>query len=203
MRRCLRASLAERGTRSPFDKVIDLDYYDGPISGLLWSEECSADALFDLLDTDRMGNLRIYSLALLPPGSFIAAAAVCSRTEGGAPREPWSEWFPVWRFSSESAKAAAERAMDQIVARAAPPFMIVAALAWKLTDTILVAREVSGELANAIKLAQDLIRGPRPSVQATGAEPDALPDWFAVLGLDRTAYLDIDDEGDDATRPLA
>lgn len=199
---CLREWLQRDGIRSPLTRLIDFDFYDGPMSGAAWSEPCSMDLRFDLLDSDAMRNLRIYSLSVLPSGSFGLLAEACANTEDGEPPGPWTEWCPMWNFDSAAIRLQTEQTVATILARSAAPSFVLGTL--YLLDTIIAVREVSGELSQRITDMLEPRGGLRPREPAIGTEAESLPDWFAFLGLDREAYLhmydDDESEGKDPPR---
>ncbi len=141
--------------KSPFTKMIALDYYDGPTFGLLWDHRRSAAYKFDMLDWDDHHRVRVFSLAELPEGAFDRVAEACATT--GPPA--WPIWVPNWQFESDASRDAANRVVDAVLEQASRPHAVVAAE--DLLDTILRARRTAD---------QDLAAG---------------QDWFALLGLER------------------
>lgn len=198
--RCLREYLGQGGLPSPLTKIIDFGYYDGPVSGVAWSEKCSLDLRFDLLASDAADNLRIYCLSTLPAGSFELLIRACATTEDGEPPEPWREWCPMWIFPTETVRAETERTVAAVRARATPPLFVIGTL--YLPEGIISAREVTGELSEHIMNELEPGGGTSRSTAAQSQETGSPPDWFAFLGLDREAYLHIyDDENGEGNDP--
>jgi hypothetical protein len=146
LRDCVRAGQS-------FAKILAFDYDDGPTEGLAWSEHCLVSVKFDLLAWDERRELRIFSLAPLPPHSFAEVVAACSVM--GSPR--WPVWVPIWRFATEQQRLVAEQAVDNVLAGARPPELVVA------------ARDLSRELL-AVRAVAD-------------KEMAAIDDWFDFLGV--------------------
>ncbi len=114
--RCCRDLNRPSNGPSPFDRVIALDWYDGPTEGLVRCGECGQVYRFDLLDSvDEDRGIRIYGLA---PG---LADTMDRLVDVLSPfmRPSWPMWAPLWKFSSEDDRIAVERAVDDLMAKAA------------------------------------------------------------------------------------
>ncbi len=142
-----------------FDKILVLDYYDGPRSGVAHCSACVSEYRFDLLDgdiDDATGeDVRIFRLALLPRAAWDELVAVCPDHE----RARWPIWVPLWRFESDVQRRAADEAVHRVLAEAGPMEFVVASPDG--LQTILVCRHVG---ADAVSNVQD---------------------WFQYLGLKR------------------
>jgi hypothetical protein len=137
---------------SPFGRFIVLGYSDGPTSGAAECADGSAGYRFELLASDDDGaydreawdqgeELRVYSLAALPAGTFQRLADVLARVE--EPR--WPVWVPRWTFESQDLARGIEGEVDALMA--APP-----------SDLVLASRNIVKEVI-MVKAAshQDLV----------------------------------------------
>jgi hypothetical protein len=156
------------GGPSPFSRIIALEFYDGPTSGILRCATCGAVYRFDMLDWDESQEVRVFRLASLPPGSL--EEAVRALDKAGPPS--WPVWVPRRAsFPSEEAAAQADRAIQRILDRAEPALRL---LAWSgYGETIVAAKEVS---------PADLAGVPD---WFSAADPATTRDWFTFLGLAR------------------
>jgi hypothetical protein len=148
--------MLREGTKfpSPFTRLVALGYYDGPTQGIL---ECGAAGdtyKFDLIDGD---DLRLYSLAPLPKGSFDEVVRLLTPYQ--QPR--WPAWCPLWSFPSDSVRQEVEKETDRILSGAGPGEWVVA------------AEDVLGEIVSARKMP-------------VGQSGQSL-DWFSLMKLDRQA----------------
>ncbi len=131
------ASLAE--SKCPFSRIIALDYYDGPISGAAQCAQCSAEYRFEMLAWDDSQDVRIYSLAPLPPQSVAQLTAALSET--GPPS--WPVWVPIWKFVSEGIGEAVGQEVQRILDRAGSVELVIASE--DSLATIMSAKQVTGE----------------------------------------------------------
>src|SRR4051812_17661679 len=126
-----------------FSRVVGLGYDDGPTAGVAESRDHLACYRFELLDElpdwDEGDDVRVFSLAALPPASLDRLLRVCP----GSDNATWPVWIPVWRFDSTAAQEAVEREVQRILNSAAPPDGVVATDA-SLT-TVIARRSVTGE----------------------------------------------------------
>ncbi len=147
----------EAGPGRAFDRVIALDWYDGPRSGL--ASRSGSEYRFDLLDEttdDPSGrDVRIFSLSPLPPGSIDRFAAAVSRFD--EPRLP--VWVPSWLFPAEADRAAMDAMADEILRSAGPPVQAVA--------------------------STDFDRESLAAIDLSGIDPASVEDWFVLLGIER------------------
>ena len=184
---CIWRHLAAGRPRSPFARLIALDFWDGPKSGVLWSDACSASIRFDFLEGDLLQDVRIYSLAALPPDAFSRLTEICSASIVAPPRQSWTEWWVVWDFPSDVARKEANEAVERLLEAASAPFAVIASSS--LLEGIAAAREISREdiplVAGALRE-----RGTDWPTAVQLEEKRPLPEWFAYLGLDRDAKRD-------------
>lgn len=148
----------------PFGRFIVLGYSDGPTSGAVECADGSAAYRFELLASDDDGaydreawdqgeQLRVYSLAALPTGTFQQLADVLARVE-----EPgWPVWVPRWTFESQDLAEAIESEVDALLDAAPSPDLVLA--------TGSIVREVL-----AVKAIHD-------------QDLADVRDWFTFMGL--------------------
>ena len=101
-------------------KMIMLDYYDGPTSGLIKCEVCCRVYKFGMVDWDDDQEIRIHAFAPMPPDSFQAVEEIKSKHE--------PKWWPTGPE------------IDEILATAEEPTMVAAFSRWG--DTVFAARNL-------------------------------------------------------------
>lgn len=144
---------------SPFSRIIALDYHDGPRAGLLECGTCGQAYRFERLDewiNHEDGDLRIFSLAALPPDAFPRLVTILKPYQ--APR--WPVWAPLWQFPTPAAETETDRQVQEILDSAAPPTLAIA----------------TSNLMGEILTAHDL----------TGLDLTHVDDWFTFLGIARS-----------------
>jgi hypothetical protein len=175
---CCRQLPSYGGARTPFHRIIGFGLYDGLTSGVAECEACGSVYRFDMIDMSadwgEWGDIRVYALAPLPPGSFDRLLDACPRPPG----PDWSHsnvWVPKWSFSTEGLEAAANARVNEILDRAQPAELVIAATPWG--ERVLAARNLT---------AEDLL-----DIQTVEWEDDPrrLRDWIAFLGLVRESHL--------------
>lgn len=160
----------ETGARAgPIYSIIALDYYDGPTSGVIRCQVCSAEFKFMMLDWDDHQGNRVYSLEPLPLHSFKQIEDVLSKYE--LPKSP--VWFPLRQYSSKQDHEFVEQQIAEILDQAASAIAVIAMSQWG--ETIL-----AGKALNAIDMKY--VRS-----WFTQEEPQASLDWFSFLGLNRSS----------------
>jgi hypothetical protein len=107
-------------TASPFDSIIALTYYDGPLTGLLRCTVCDSEYWFETVAMSENQDFRVIYLSPVPPGS-IAALLEVLKSVRPMRRLDQSPWAPSWIFPSPEDQQIAERQLDTIVASASPP----------------------------------------------------------------------------------
>jgi hypothetical protein len=153
--------------KSPFSRQVALGFYDGPTSGMVQCEVCSAVYRFLMMDWDDRQEVRVFSLASLPVQSLEQVIQTLS------PYDPpsWPLWFPKWQFPSNDIRQSVDRRIDEILATAEPPRVVVA---WsRYGETILAAKSVD---QRDIEEIQDWF-----AVEDRKSQRD----WFSFLGLER------------------
>jgi hypothetical protein len=164
---CCKQLETAAGATSPFGRMIALGFYDGPTGGVAECAYCHAEYVFEMLDWDDGQDVRVFSFAPLPAGSFEQVVSACPQSN--AP--PWPVWVPIWKFSTEEERQAASQRVDEVVKCAGPPEAVIA---WEgYAETILAARPLT---------VTDL-----PDVKPLLSPGTGNParDWFVYLGLVR------------------
>lgn len=153
---------------TPFARIIALDFYDGPTSGILQCRTCGSVYRFDMIDWDEDHQIRVFRLALLPPDALDRCVAALAPY--GPPR--WPIWVPNRsNLLDPAAGEIADRAMQRVLEKTAPAELVVAWTGYG--DKILAARKVP---AAELSQARDWF-----SIE----DPAAFRDWFALLGLSK------------------
>ncbi len=126
---------------SPFDRAIVLGWYDGPSDGLIRCGACKRIFRFELLDSvDEDREIQIYSLAQLPADSMDRLVNALSPFM----KPYWPMWAPLWKFPTEDDRIRVDRAVDDLIARACSPEVVV--MTSGLLDEILDLKPVSAPL---------------------------------------------------------
>src|SRR4051812_25452498 len=103
---CCRELTRLRRAKSPFTRIIALDWYDGPRGSLLQCGRCDRESRFERLDEsihdDEGQDVRIFGLAPLPAHSLDRFVEALSRYQ--SPNQP--VWVPLWTFPTEAEQAA-------------------------------------------------------------------------------------------------
>jgi hypothetical protein len=140
---CCRESTHLRTGKSPFSRVIALDWYDGPRAGLLQCGECGREFRFELLDEvindDEGQDVRIFSLAPLPTHSMERLSDALSRYQ--TPVHP--VWVPLWQFPTAEEESTLDRLTDQILDESGPPELAIATP--DLMGEIVAAKAITTE----------------------------------------------------------
>jgi hypothetical protein len=107
---------------SPFDRALVLGWYDGPAEGLVRCGACGRVYRFELLDSvDEDRGIRLYSLAPVPTDTMDRLVDVLSPFMTPS----WPMWAPLWKFPAEDDRIAVERAVDELMAKAAAPEFVI------------------------------------------------------------------------------
>src|SRR5271166_3923621 len=83
------ASLAGKG--SPFAEIIAIEFYDGPVSGVVRCSRCSSVLQYKLLGWGEHQEKRVFALAKMPSPAWNQIVALYSYDQ---PRFP--VWVPQW-----------------------------------------------------------------------------------------------------------
>lgn len=140
---CCKQLASVTDSASPFSVVVALGYYDGPTSGVAECAQCKLAYRFDMLDWDEGQDIRIYSLAPLPPDSWDNLTKLLPDS-----LRPGSVWVPNWIFESTAKETETQQKIDRILEGAGPIQLVIASDG--LTKSVPRARQVG---------AQDLIAG--------------------------------------------
>ncbi len=74
--------------RPAFQKMVVLDWYDGPSSGVMLCNVCSTEYSFFTLDWSDDGTIRVFALA----AASVGTVGHISELFGETPK--WPLWFP-------------------------------------------------------------------------------------------------------------
>jgi hypothetical protein len=164
---CCKDIEARIDDRSPFNRMVIFDWYDGPTSGILVCQACTAEYAFSMIDWDPQHEIRVFSLAGLPSGSLQEVIDFF----GEAPE--WPVWFPAQLKTPTEEFRSRLGILDQILEKAGMPKFIVA---WSRSRNRPIASrplqpEVLQEIADWFTLD----------------DPGRVWDWFSYLGLPRNA----------------
>lgn len=148
---------------SPLNRMVIFDWYDGPTSGILVCEACTAEYAFSMIDWDSQHEIRVFSLAPLPSGSLQEVIDFF----GQAPE--WPVWFPAHLKTPTEEFRSRLGTLDRILEKAGMPKFIVA---WNRSrQRCIVSRPVQPEVAQEI------------ADWFTLDDPSSVYDWFSYLGL--------------------
>lgn len=151
---------------SPFGRVVALGYYDGPTSGVLQCATCPSVYRFEMLDWNAGQDVRVFSLARLPPGSLERVVDLCPKT-----RPPqWPIWVPLWEFATQEEQQAVERQIEAVLNQGQPP------------DEIIAWSTEAGGIVAARALSRDELSDAKDWFSVRGRPAR---DWLASLGLPR------------------
>lgn len=130
---------------SPFGRVVCLDWYDGPVSGILECRSSGRACHFFMLAWDDTQDRRIFCLSPLPAGAMSRLLNVL------APEGPpqWPVWAPQFNSGSEAARAAERREIDALLSEAQVPAYVIAAA--DLMEPLLAVRKLSAEDAVRVR----------------------------------------------------
>lgn len=90
-------------------RLVAFDYYDGPLKGVVEVQDLAF--AFEVVATEPIQELRVITLATIGEIEFCDLIAELEYLLGPA---KWPVWVPVWRFDSECAQAAAEKAVASL-----------------------------------------------------------------------------------------
>ncbi|MDQ3706597.1 MAG: hypothetical protein M3437_15530 [Chloroflexota bacterium] len=149
---------------SPFERLIALEYYDGPTRGVIQCRDCEQAYIFTMLDIDDEGKydraswnegreIRVFGLSDLPASSFEELMRVCSRYV--APT--WPVWLPLFQTTHTSEILNAVKSEMQHV----------------LDTTVVVSVVATHDLLADVVAARNISED----------DPAGMPDWFSFLGL--------------------
>jgi hypothetical protein len=159
-------------------QLIVLNWYDGPMRGVLRCLSCSAESLIDVIDWEEHddGDVRVATVSPLPLGTLETLAI----WEPKLNPIIWPIWTPVWEFDDRDREKAARAVIKDRLAFAAMPTSLIAWRGNANFDFIAV-----GHLEReSCRLAMQAM---------TGRRRQGWPiDWFAYLGLHRKG----ENEGD-------
>ncbi len=151
--------LAQTSRRSPpFDRAIVLGWYDGPTDGLVRCGACHRVYPFDMLDAvDEDRGIRVYRLAPLPTDSMARLIEVLSRFKAPS----WPMWAPLWKFPTEADRVTADRAVNDLMAKADSPELVVTTtgLLNEILDVKVLSASDTGQVRDWVSW-MELVRAP-------------------------------------------
>lgn len=150
--------------RSPFGKLLILDWYDGPARGIMICDGCGLSYHFVMLDWNKRHNVRLFGLCALPPRALDDILAFFGEVPD------WPIWMPsTLRNPSDEVRSALDAFVKPILANAGPPWLVVS---WEDCKTVS-ARRVPGSLAARFAdwFALDTV--------------DGIFDWFRLLHISK------------------
>ena len=89
---CCTAMFAGRNLPSPFGRLVALDYYDGPTSGIAQCRKCARCYSFELAAWDSGQDVRAFAFTNTPAHEFEEIIAACRPL--GEPS--WPVWVPIF-----------------------------------------------------------------------------------------------------------
>jgi hypothetical protein len=158
---CCGAATALVGRSSPFAEIIAVEFYDGPVSGVVRCSNCSSVLQYKLLAWDERQEKRVFALARMPSRAWDQIIALYSYDQ---PRFP--VWVPKWVEISKDELDKRESALQIILAQREEWSWVV--LTSRYLD-VLLDFKAAGELL------------PRIEEQATYGEPKWR--WLELFGL--------------------
>jgi hypothetical protein len=124
--------------KSPFDRLVAFDVYDGPATGVVFCRESGEAGLFRLLAWDDRQRRRVFEVS--PIDSSAVADLVTTLSETQVAR--WPEWW-LAHLPTESEERKAAAAIARAVATVNSP------------SHIIVSEDLLGEIADAAELSSD------------------------------------------------
>lgn len=98
------------GKGSPFGEVIAVEFYDGPVSGVLRCRNCGSVLQFKWLAWDARQDKRVFALARMPGQVWAEIIALYAHDQ---PRFP--VWVPKWVDLAEDELIKREGALQRIL----------------------------------------------------------------------------------------
>src|SRR5262249_1476868 len=107
---CCKTLDSLRGKSRPFAEIMALDFYDGPVSGLMRCQDCQSVFRFELLAWDETQETRVFALAKLPNKVFNQMVELYSYDQ---PQFP--VWVPKWQEISDQARRHRDKARQSLL----------------------------------------------------------------------------------------
>lgn len=148
--------------------MIALDFYDGPVSGVMRDLGTNRAWKFTMIDWDDRQEVRVFATAPLPEEAFKRIADTLSEYE--SPKSPF--WFPLFNYPNDEIKHAVERKIDEAIASATGVTHVIATSRWG--DTILAERSIE----------RDDLAKIQPCDSTSGF--DSAGGWLELFGLERS-----------------
>lgn len=161
---CCGAATALVGKGSPFAEIIAVDFYDGPVSGVVRCSSCRSVLRYKLLAWDERQEKRVFALAKMPSHAWDQIVALYSYDQ---PRFP--VWVPKWVELPKDELEKRENALQMILGQREEWSWI--ALMSRYLDILI-----------DFKAADDLV----PQVEEQDVYGDPKGRWLGLFGLTRT-----------------
>jgi hypothetical protein len=116
-RSCLDAAGRSHSLKSPFDRLLAVEVYDGPTAGIVFCRDGKGALVFRLLAWDERQDLRAFALAPLAMSVAVELIALVSRLEP----ERWPEWW----LKAPGVDSAVTHQIDEMLARSSEPEFLV------------------------------------------------------------------------------
>jgi hypothetical protein len=100
------------GKGSPFGKIIAMEFYDGPVSGVVRCTSCGSVLQFKWLAWDERQEKRVFALARMPGEAWDEIIALYAHDQ---PRFP--VWVPKWVDLPKDELDKRENALQTVLAR--------------------------------------------------------------------------------------
>lgn len=166
---CLDNALTSGSQRSPFERLLALDVYDGPVHGIAFCRDTQQPVVFRMLAWDNQQTARVYALSPIPQEEAGALVNLLSRFE--EPR--WPEWWLLNAMVEE----------DDSVRHAISHLMLVERASWyvaisrNLLDRFEAMKKV--EIPEDVAAFRDLSRRqPQDAEVAQGS----FQQWLQFIG---------------------
>lgn len=131
-------------TVSPFERIIWLDYYDGPTSGLVKCARGATAYRFELAAWDAHQDNRIFSLAETDSATFDSVVEILRRLD-----EPsWPVWFPRYHPDSPMEQESVSDLLNRALAKMPPPSLLI--VSDRLDKTIVRCRDIDASIRDQL-----------------------------------------------------
>ncbi len=162
---CCREITGRHSGELPFNRMLVLNWYDGPTSGVIACDVCNTEYSFVLVDWDSFHEVRIFGLTPLAPGSIDRLVEFF-----GEPPE-WPVWFPKKLIAPTEHFRSQLFALERVIETSSQPDLIIA---WSRSrNIVLAAKPAEPRTHPTVKYLLDAENG--------GGHYD----WFRFLELPR------------------
>jgi len=148
----------------PFNKVIVIGYYDGPIEG--FGSRPDGCFYFRVIAWDAGQDLRLFALWQT---SDDALALLEDRLKGGGESSRYPIWVPKWTFKSDEFQQEADDLVDSLRS------------GLKLKE-FLLGEGIGSELRSVVQFSEALEK--RANTVASEGDIGSVDDWLSELSFD-------------------